>query len=384
MAAAPPLAPVCRTAELRAHRGAPRAAAADGARRARRRRGRARRWPASAAARSWCSRARATTAATRSSSRAGCGSGSYDVTVVFRGDAATPARRRRRRASRRFVAAGGTTVDAIPPDVARDADRRRPVRHRPHARARPPTTRRWSNGPTRRGTPILALDVPSGLDAETGRRASRRRFARRATATFIALKPGLLTGDGVDHCGDMSRALARPRRRSDARGARASPRLDVASPRAARRAARGARATCTRARSARSASSAARDGMVGAPILAGRAALQHGRRQGLDRASRPPSFRPSIGPAGADAARTRTACSTPAPTRSSAAPASAPSARRDRSSRARSRKPSRWCSTPMRSTSSRADASLAQARRAHARRRRSPRRIPPKRRACSA
>ena len=41
----------------------------------------------------------------------------------------------------------------------------------------------------------------------------RRRSAPRATATFIALKPGLLTGDGPDHCGAISVHRARRRRR---------------------------------------------------------------------------------------------------------------------------------------------------------------------------
>ncbi len=48
--------------------------------------------------------------------------------------------------------------------------------------------------------PILALDIPSGLDSETGRVLG---CAVRATHTlsFIALKPGLLTLDGPDYCG---------------------------------------------------------------------------------------------------------------------------------------------------------------------------------------
>lgn len=51
-------------------------------------------------------------------------------------------------------------------------------------------------------TTVLALDVPSGLDADTGRELG---CAVRAdhTATFIALKPGLLTLDGPDHCGEI-------------------------------------------------------------------------------------------------------------------------------------------------------------------------------------
>ena len=49
---------------------------------------------------------------------------------------------------------------------------------------------------------VLALDVPSGLDSNTGRVLG---CAVRAThtATFIGLKPGLLTLDGTDHCGEI-------------------------------------------------------------------------------------------------------------------------------------------------------------------------------------
>ena len=50
------------------------------------------------------------------------------------------------------------------------------------------------------GAPILAIDVPSGLDSETGRvRGAAVRAAR--TLTFIAHKTGLHTADGPDHCG---------------------------------------------------------------------------------------------------------------------------------------------------------------------------------------
>lgn len=51
--------------------------------------------------------------------------------------------------------------------------------------------------------PILALDIPSGLDAETGRIMGVCVRATH-TATFIALKPGLLTLDGPDQCGAIS------------------------------------------------------------------------------------------------------------------------------------------------------------------------------------
>lgn len=48
--------------------------------------------------------------------------------------------------------------------------------------------------------PVLALDIPSGLDADSGRVLGRAIQADH-TMTFIALKPGLLTLDGPDHCG---------------------------------------------------------------------------------------------------------------------------------------------------------------------------------------
>jgi hydroxyethylthiazole kinase-like uncharacterized protein yjeF len=61
----------------------------------------------------------------------------------------------------------------------------------------------WVNWANASGAPILALDVPSGLDAATGV-ARAPTITATATATFIALKPGLLTCDGPDHCGDIS------------------------------------------------------------------------------------------------------------------------------------------------------------------------------------
>jgi hydroxyethylthiazole kinase-like uncharacterized protein yjeF len=54
----------------------------------------------------------------------------------------------------------------------------------------------------RQRCPVLALDVPSGIQSDTGRMLG---CAVRAThtITFIALKPGLLTLDGPDHCGEI-------------------------------------------------------------------------------------------------------------------------------------------------------------------------------------
>lgn len=50
--------------------------------------------------------------------------------------------------------------------------------------------------------PRLAIDVPSGLDADTGR-VLGTIFRATATLTFLALKPGLLTLDGPDHVGTL-------------------------------------------------------------------------------------------------------------------------------------------------------------------------------------
>jgi hydroxyethylthiazole kinase-like uncharacterized protein yjeF len=51
----------------------------------------------------------------------------------------------------------------------------------------------------------LALDVPSGINADTGA-VMGVAFRATHTLTFIARKPGLYTLDGPDHCGDVSTA----------------------------------------------------------------------------------------------------------------------------------------------------------------------------------
>jgi len=51
--------------------------------------------------------------------------------------------------------------------------------------------------------PVLALDVHSGLDTDTGRALGTCVRATH-TITFIGLKPGLLTLDGPDHCGEIT------------------------------------------------------------------------------------------------------------------------------------------------------------------------------------
>lgn len=58
----------------------------------------------------------------------------------------------------------------------------------------------WIDWINAQDVPVLALDIPSGLGADTGRVMGCAVQADH-TITFIALKPGLLTLDGPDHCG---------------------------------------------------------------------------------------------------------------------------------------------------------------------------------------
>lgn len=52
----------------------------------------------------------------------------------------------------------------------------------------------------RSGLPVLAIDIPSGLHADTGRVLGAAVRAA-LTVTFMGLKQGLFTGQGPDHCG---------------------------------------------------------------------------------------------------------------------------------------------------------------------------------------
>ncbi|WP_414501821.1 NAD(P)H-hydrate dehydratase [Zymobacter sp. IVIA_5232.4 C2] len=51
------------------------------------------------------------------------------------------------------------------------------------------------------GMPVLALDLPSGLQCDTG--AGQPIVQADVTVTFITRKPGLFTGMGPDHAGDV-------------------------------------------------------------------------------------------------------------------------------------------------------------------------------------
>lgn len=66
----------------------------------------------------------------------------------------------------------------------------------------------WLCGAIReRGWPVVAVDVPSGIDAERGSPVGGRDAAAiraRATVTMIADKPGLHTGAALDHVGTVT------------------------------------------------------------------------------------------------------------------------------------------------------------------------------------
>ena len=122
--------------------------------------------------------------------------------------------------------------------------------------------------------PILALDVPSGLNGDTGV-AAGPAIRASATATFIALKPGLLTGEGVDLCGEVSVHLLDldPGLTTASRGHRLEwDALGVALPpplaRHDRNVHKGTFGSLGIVGGA--------EGMVGAPLLAGRAAMRLG------------------------------------------------------------------------------------------------------------
>ncbi len=53
-----------------------------------------------------------------------------------------------------------------------------------------------------RGIPVLAIDIPSGLSADTGI-AMGAAIVATHTLTFLGFKPGLFTSDGKDHAGEV-------------------------------------------------------------------------------------------------------------------------------------------------------------------------------------
>lgn len=125
----------------------------------------------------------------------------YSVTVVFGGDAAAlPPDAAAAHALWR--AANGATRDG-PPDA--DASCSLVIDGLfgiGLTRAITGRTAEWIGYINQCRTPVLAIDIPSGLDADTGQvHGCCVRAAH--TVTFIGAKPGLLTLEGPDHCGDI-------------------------------------------------------------------------------------------------------------------------------------------------------------------------------------
>ena len=124
----------------------------------------------------------------------------YRVSVVFAGDAATLSADAGA-ALEKWRRAGGELLAEIPPyhrfDLVIDGLFGIGLKRAPDVRHA--TLIDTAN---RLGTPILAIDVPSGLDADTGVALGATIHAAE-TLTFIALKPGLLTLDGPDFAGEV-------------------------------------------------------------------------------------------------------------------------------------------------------------------------------------
>ena len=124
----------------------------------------------------------------------------FAVTVVFTGDV-TRLPADAAAAVARWHAAGGTTTDQPPPSagwglvidglfgigLTRDIDGRYAD---------------WISAINASGAPVLAIDIPSGLDADSGRVHGCCVRATH-TLTFIGTKAGLITLDGPDHCGAL-------------------------------------------------------------------------------------------------------------------------------------------------------------------------------------
>jgi len=195
----------------------------------------------------------------------------HEVIAVFRGDA-EKLPNDAAAAHAAFLSAGGaTTLEPPSTRVALIVDGLFGIGLRRAPAASHGTLIEWAN---RSDAPILALDIPSGLDADTGA-AFSPAIRADATATFLALKPGLLTGDGVDLCGAISvHALDIDIEQSAGAAGRKLewPALSAALPAALRR----GRRNVHKGTFGTLAVVGGAHGMVGAPLLAGRAAMKAG------------------------------------------------------------------------------------------------------------
>jgi ADP-dependent NAD(P)H-hydrate dehydratase / NAD(P)H-hydrate epimerase len=65
----------------------------------------------------------------------------------------------------------------------------------------------WVESQRAYGATVLSLDVPSGIDADTGALVGDVAIRATHTLSFIAFKPGLLTGPALDYVGELHVAL---------------------------------------------------------------------------------------------------------------------------------------------------------------------------------
>jgi hydroxyethylthiazole kinase-like uncharacterized protein yjeF len=194
----------------------------------------------------------------------------FDAVVAFSGDAAKLSRDAAA-AFRAWREAGGETVAAWPDrdDWGLLVDGLFGIGL---SRAVEGVAAQWIAQANASGARIFALDIPSGLNADTGV-AYAPAIRAHATATFIALKPGLLTADGPDHCGTISVHRLGLDLDAKSSGRRLDwPSLAAALPepllRAKRNVHKGTFGTLGLV--------GGNDGLVGAAILAGRAAVHLG------------------------------------------------------------------------------------------------------------
>ena len=120
------------------------------------------------------------------------------------------------------------------------------------------------------GAKILALDVPSGVDADTGALVSNVAVEADHTLTFIARKPGLMTGAALDCVGELHLATLGLELENEV-GTVSTFGLD-----GARACMRPARANAHKGTHGTLTIVGGADGMLGAVLLASRAAMRMG------------------------------------------------------------------------------------------------------------
>ncbi|GBG15768.1 ADP-dependent (S)-NAD(P)H-hydrate dehydratase [Novimethylophilus kurashikiensis] len=123
----------------------------------------------------------------------------FSVAVVFSGSA-TNLPPDAKAAHDQWAAAGGTTLTELPQgdfDLVIDALFGIGLARAPEGIY--PKLIEYINA---QPAPVLALDIPTGLDADTGR-VNGLAVEADHTLTFIGLKPGLFTLEGPDHAGEV-------------------------------------------------------------------------------------------------------------------------------------------------------------------------------------